>query len=252
MKRFFYILLAFSILLSACRNHDNDIVIEGDFQGGGNALVRLRLVGVNETVGLDSVHMKNGHFAFTVRATDEESEKRASTPMLYQLQLSENNALKTIAKGGDHLYFTANADKIASFYHVKGSEDAVLCAQLDSALSVFIQKAEEWYVVYQQNMENDEVRAGIDSNYMQAVEAHTAYLKDFVQKHPESLSTFMAFYQSYNRRFFLNTEENFGMLENIVQNLKQKYPENPYVVFMQERINLIKFKKAQEKRHDTH
>ena len=243
MKRPIFLWLIFCLLLSACHQRGNDLVIEGDFHNGGNALVRLSLVGAEETVALDSTKMKNGHFSFTLRALDDESRARNTTPMLYKLQLAGNNAIVTIAQGGQHLRFTADAANLVRTYRVSGGEEALLCCQLDSALSVLAQQAEEWYPHYQKNIENDSLRASIEALYMGLVNAHTAYLLDFIQQHPQNMASFMAYYQSYNRRIFIDSETHEDLLRTLIRNLQEKYPDNPYVLLMQQRLERMDLQK---------
>lgn len=249
MRRFFAIWVVVCLLLTACHQRGNEIVLEGDFQGGGSGMVRLALVGTDETVMLDSVRMKNGHFSFALKAHSDPEKERMATPMLYQIKISENNALTTIAKGGEHLCFTADAADIVSTYRVSGGEEAVLVCQLDSALAAFAQKAEQWYAVYEQNIEDDSVRADVEAHYVQAVEAHTDFLRDFIRKHPYNMASFMAFFQNYNRRIFLNNDENADLLGEITRNVQQQYPDNPYILFMQQRQEIMELKKQQ---YDTH
>lgn len=243
MRRLFCLVLALGLLLSACRQRGNDLVFEGDFHNGGNALVRLSLIGADESIVLDSVKMKNGHFCFTLRATDDESRARNATPMLYRLDLGHNNAITTIAQGGQHLRFTADAANLVRTYRVSGGEEALLCCQLDSALSVLAQQAEEWYPYYQKNIENDSIRASIEARYMELVNAHTAYLKDFIQKHPQNMASYIAFYQQYNRRVFLDREQYDGLLRTLTQTLKQQYPDSPYILMMERRMERMDLQK---------
>ena len=246
MRRPICLWLVLCLLLSACHQRGNHLVIEGNIRNGGNALVRLSLVGPDETVVLDSMKMKNGHFSFTLRAKDDESRARAATPMLYRLDLGHNNAITTIAQGGQHLRFTADAANLVRTYRVSGGEEALLCCQLDSALSVLAQQAEEWYPLYQKNIENDSIRAGIEASYMDLVNAHTSYLLDFIQQHPQNLASFMAYYQSYNRRIFIDSEKHEELLRTLIRNLQQKYPDNPYVLLMQERLERMDLLKQTE------
>ena len=243
MKRTLLSLLAFCLLLSACQQRGTNIVIEGDFTHGGNALVRLSLVGPDETVVLDSMKMKDGHFSFTLKANDDESCARAATPMLYRLDLGHNNAITTIAQGGQHLRFTADAANLVRTSRVCGGEEALLCCQLDSALSVLAQQAEEWYPLYQKNIENDSIRAGIEASYMDLVNAHTSYLLDFIQHHPQNMASYMAFYQQYNRRVFLDREKYDDLLRTLTQSLKQQYPDSPYILMMERRMEKMDLQK---------
>lgn len=243
MRRPICLWLVLCLLLSACHQRGNDLVIEGNIHNGGNAMVRLSLVGAEETIALDSTKMKNGHFSFTLRASDDESRARAATPMLYRLDLGHNNAITTIAQGGQHLRFTADAANLVRTYRVSGGEEALLCCQLDSALSVLAQQAEEWYPLYQKNIDNDSLRASIEARYMGLVNAHTAYLLDFIQQHPQNMASFMAYYQSYNRRIFIDGEKHEELLRTLIDNLKQQYPDNPYILLMQQRIEMRELQK---------
>ena len=243
MKRLSCLGLALCLLLSACHRRSDDLVIEGDFHNGGNALVRLSLIGTDETIVLDSVKMQKGHFRFSLHAHDEESAARNSTPMLYKLQLAGNNAIVTIAQGGQHLRFTADASNLVRTYRVEGGEEAMLCCQLDSALTLLALQAEKWYPVYEKNLYNDSIRADIEAPYVELVNSHTAYLLDFIQQHPQNMASYMAYYQSYNRCVFIDRKKNADLLKTLTHNLQQKYPDNPYVHFMQQRIERMDLQK---------
>jgi len=243
MKRLFCLLMAFCLMLSACQQRKSDLVIEGDFQNGGNALVRLSLIGAEETLVLDSMKMKDGHFSFDLRANNDESKSRLATPMLYKLEMANNNAITTIAQGGQHLNFTADAADLVHTYRVTGGEEAILCCQLDSALTVLSQQAEQWFPSYQKNIDNDSIRADIETRYMALVNAHTSYLLDFIEQHPQNLASYMAYYQSYNRRIFLDREQYGDLLRTLTHNLQQKYPDSPYILLMLRRIELMDLQK---------
>lgn len=238
MKKLLFILLSLCLLFS-CQHKKSLIVIEGDIAGASNDKITLALITNEGLEPLDSMRMKNGHFCFELKANDKAARTRAASPMMYQIMLSPYNTLTTIAKGGDHILIQAHAESLIEKYHVSGGEEAVLMGQLDSALHTFVQPADSLYRLYSNDIYNDSLREATEQQYLQLVEHHKQYLKQFIQQHPDQMASFVAFYQSYNRRKFFNEQENKVLLRQITQNLKNKYPENPYVQKMQERLETL-------------
>ena len=249
MKKVLFILLPLCLLLS-CQHKKSLIVIEGDIAGASNDKITLALITNEGLEPLDSMRLKNGHFCFELKATDKSAKERAASPMMYQIMLSPYNTLTTIAKGGDHILIQANAENLIEKYHVSGGEEAVLMGQLDSALHTFVQPADSLYQLYSYDIYNDSLREATEQQYLQLVEHHKQYLKQFIQQHPDQMASFVAFYQSYNRRHFFNEQEDKVLLRQITQNLKNKYPENPYVQKMQERLETLDLMEKERKNQD--
>ena len=132
-------------------------------------------------------------------------------PMMFQLFLSEENSLATMAKKGDRLKITADAEDLTRTYQISGGEEAVLMHQLDSTLTAFVIPTEKLYETYQENSENDSVRADIEAQYVKMLQDHKDYLREFIQNHPDNMASYIAFFQSYNRRnfFFINVVDKF-------------------------------------------
>lgn len=233
------------LLLGACKSSDNQIVIEGELDHGGNKMIRLARIGETGPVMLDSLRMQDGRFTFVLKPTDAEEEQQLSYPMLYQLILSKDNGLTTMAQIGDHLSVTADADRLVQTYRVTGNQEAVWMASLDSALAVFVEKTQPLWNLYQQQMDNDSVREAVEQQYNMLVEQHTRFLHHFIQEHPADFASYMAFYQRYNRRCFFDEQQDFDILKALTDSLSARYPEHPYVMRMQQKVTLI------EQQHDT-
>lgn len=239
------------LLFMACQNKKSQIVIEGDIAGVKNDNIVLAIVTNEGLERLDSMRMKNGHFCFELKADNDAAKARAATPMMYQIMLSPYNTLTTIAKGGDHIVIKAEAESMIDSYRVSGGEEAELLGQLDSALNSFVKPVDELYQVYQKNIEDDSVRADIEKQYLQLLDHHKAYLKNFIQDHPDKMASYVAFYQGYNRRSFFSEQEDRNLLRQITQTLKKQYPDNPYVQNMQRRLELLDFRDQEMNRqHD--
>ncbi len=245
-KSLLFLLTLLSIGLFSCTNKQSQIILEGNLENAHDEMVRVCLVDLEDMVLLDSVKLKDGHFKFVLTAKSEVEKSRFSSPMLYQIFLSNDNTFTTLAQGGDHLFFTADAKDLISTYKVNGSEEAVLMGQLDSALTSFVKPTEQLYEIYQNNLENDSIRADIEQKYVKMLENHKNYLVRFIQQHPKNMASYIAFYQNYNRRNFFDENEDFDMLKTLTLSLKEKYPNNPYIKNMIQHIEVLDLMQQKE------
>lgn len=252
MKKLLFTLLPLCLLLS-CQHKKSLIVIEGDIAGASNNKITLALITNDGLETLDSMKMKNGHFCFELKANDKAAQTRAASPMMYQIMLSPYNTLTTMAKGGDHILIHANAENLIENYHVSGGEEAVLMGQLDSALHAFAQPADSLYRIYSYDIYNDSLGEAVEQQYLQLINHHKQYLKQFIQQHPDKMASFVAFYQSYNRRCFFSAQEDKALLRQITQSLKKQYPDNPYVQNMQHKLEMMDLMEAKRNtEYDTY
>ena len=241
MKKYL-LLLILAVSLAACSDRNTSVTIEGDLTNAGNQMIRLALITADGMDILDSVNMRNGHFSFKISSEDERIKERENAPMMFQLFLSNENGLATMAKKGDRLKITADAQDLTRTYHISGGEEAVLMYQLDSALASFVVPSEKLFEVYQQNIENDSVRADIEAQYVKMLNNHRDYLLDFIDKHPNNMASYIAFYQSYNRRNFFDVYRDLDILKKINTNLSKVYPESEYVKAMMNMVEMVEMR----------
>lgn len=238
LKSFLAILLI-GLLSFSCSNKQQQITIEGSFKNAPNVKIKLALITEDDRLIIDSTNLKDGHFVFNIHANNEIEKARLSAPMLYQLILSYDNTLTTLAQGGDHITITADAQNMAGTYQVQGGTEAVLMGQLDSALAAFVQPTEALYTIYQENIDNDSIRGTIEQDYVQLLDKHKTFLSSFIKGHPNNMASYVAFYQSYNRHSFFSEENDFELLKSITKNLITKYPNHPYLKKMQQRVEVL-------------
>lgn len=219
-------------MLAACTNRHTSVRISGDIQNGNTQKIVLALITSEGMELIDSANLKNGHFDFKVSSENELIKERENTPMMFQLFLTEDNSLATMAKKGEKLVITADAKDLTKTYHISGGEEAVLMHQLDSALTQFVTKSEKLYETYQKNIENDSSRAEIEAKYVKTLQNHRKYLEDFIATHPNNMASYIAFYQSYNRRNFFDMYQDLDLLKQINTNMSKVYPESEYVKTM--------------------
>lgn len=239
MKKALFCALLLSVLLFSCQYKKSQITIDGSFKNGGNEMIWLACITSDDVIMLDSVKMNDGNFSFDIKAESEHEKSRVQTPMMYQIISKSGIALTTLAQGGDHISFTGDAKDLFSTYHVQGCEEALLMWQLDSALSSFIKPTEALYQTYQENLEDDSVRAEVESNYVKLLANHKQYLTQFIKNHPNNIASYVAFYQGYNRRTFFTEDADYEMLKTLTLSLQKVYPENQYVKSMTQRLEVL-------------
>ena len=227
--------------------------MEGTLQNAHREVVRLAIVGADGETIVDSVRVKEGAFKFSIPAETIERYVQRDLPMMYRLILSYDNQMTTMARCGEHLKINADARNLAGTYRISGGTEAVLFGQLDSALSVFVRQNEKLYDIYQQQLDDDSVRADIECKYMNLVQQHRQFLDDFIQQHPHNMAAYIAFYQSYNRREFFSETEDSALLKSITNALQKQYPEHPYLEKMKLRLEVLELQEQQRKEYnDTH
>ena len=233
------LLIIMAMILASCADRNVSVNISGDIQNGGDKMLRLALITAEGMDIIDSANMRDGHFEFKISSEDERIKERENAPMMFQLFLSEENSLATMAKKGERLKITADAEDMTRTYHISGGEEAMLMHQLDSSLTAFVIPTEKMYETYQKNSENDSVRAEIEAQYVKMLQDHKNYLRGFIQNHPDNMASYIAFFQSYNRRNFFDIYQDLGMLKQINNNLSRVYPESEYVKAMKNMANMI-------------
>ena len=233
------LLIIMAMILASCADRNVSVNISGDIQNGGDKMLRLALITTEGMDIIDSANMRDGHFEFKISSEDERIKERENAPMMFQLFLSEENSLATMAKKGERLKITADAEDMTRTYHISGGEEAMLMHQLDSSLTAFVIPTEKMYETYQKNSENDSVRAEIEAQYVKMLQDHKNYLRGFIQNHPDNMASYIAFFQSYNRRNFFDIYQDLGMLKQINNNLSRVYPESEYVKAMKNMANMI-------------
>jgi hypothetical protein len=253
MKKLLLFLIVATTLV-ACADRNVSVKISGDIQNGGNQMIRLALITAEGMDIIDSAMMRDGHFEFKISSEDERIKERENAPMMFQLFLSEENSLATMAKKGDRLQITADVQDLARTYSISGGEEAVLMHQLDSTLTAFVIPTEKMFEHYEENMYNDSVKAEIEAEYVSMLQQHRQYLEDFIDKHPNNMACYIAFFQSYNRRTFFDPLEDLDVLKQINANMMKVYPESEYVKAMVNMADMIELRRpapAQESPDST-
>lgn len=240
------LLMIMAMFIASCADRNVSVKIEGDIQNGGDQMIRLALITAEGMDMIDSANLRNGHFEFKISSENERIKERENAPMMFQLFLSEDNSLATMAKKGERLKLTADAQDLTRTYQITGGEEAALMHQLDSTLTAFVIPSEKLYETYQKNNDNDSIRAAIEAQYVKMLREHKKFLHDFIQNHPNNMASYIAFFQSYNRRNFFDIYQDLDILKQINNNLSKVYPESEYVKAMKNMAALVESRMATE------
>ena len=228
--------LCLSLLLLFSCSHKNDIHIEGHLENGNGRMLYLSLLNADGLQLVDSVVVRRSTFNFNISQKNIKQWTGSDDPVFLQLSFTDDNALTTLAKGGETVHLKADANKLVSTYLVEGEEDAMLMWQLDSALSKFVQYTDTLLQIYQYYMDDDSARSWVEWHHNRAVEKHQQYLRNFITTHPKSFSSMIAFYQKYDNLRFLDKKENADLLRMLTDSLAECYPNSQYVRYLQSRI----------------
>lgn len=239
MRKHFLLIGLLVLLLSACQNRNVAVTISGNLSNADNQMIRLALITADGMDFIDSTNLRNGQFEFKISSDNELIKERENAPMMFQLFLTEDNCLATMAKKGEHLKITADAKDMVRTYNISGGEEAVLIHQLDSSLTAFVIPSEKLYEEYQKTMEDDSARAEIEAQYVVMLQNHRQYLENFIITHPNNMASYIAFYQSYNRRNFFDIYHDLDVLKKINANMQKVYPESEYVKSMKNIVEMV-------------
>ena len=235
MKKLVFFL---SLLLLFSCSHKNDIRIEGNLKNGNGRVLYLSLLTADGLQKLDSSVVRHNSFQFNVKKNMLADFLADEEPGFLQLNFSPDNGLTTLAKPGQTVHVTADANDLIRTYRVEGPEDALLMWQLDSALASFAQYTDTLLHIYQYYMDDDSVRSGVEQRYNRAVVAHQQFLRNFITMHPNSFSTMIAEYQVYNQHRFFDETEDAELLRMLTDSLAANYPDSRYVRYLQSRLKL--------------
>lgn len=227
IKKIGFAVLMLCLLCLGCDRYSG-VQFEGTVSGAEGKFVTVSLIHPNGEKNADSVQIRNGVFQLNFPVEDD-------NPHFFEISLRNDNAFTTLAKRGETLCLEADASSLVRSYQISGSHDAELMQQLDRRLSLFADSAEillEWFEIGN----DDSLHAQIERAHNQITANHAAFLRQFIQDNPQSLSCLAAFYQRYNRCFFLHEEENIELLETIHKNLQVKYPDSEDVKWVGNRL----------------
>lgn len=230
----YWLLLLLSAFIFSCQNKEEIFRINGTFNKNYKGKIYLSEITPEGPILLDSTIVKANQFRFKIK-----KKNHIPQPAFYQLWTSSVNGLVTIGREGETVNITADPENMVKSYLVSGGDDAILMWQLDQMLKTFIDTIDRLYNIYETYIEEDSVREEIELKYQELLCQYQEILKKFISENKTSLVVIPAFYQVYNRRRFLDENENSAILKMILDELRVQFPNNENVIWLEKRVKIV-------------
>ena len=239
MKQGLFLLLII-ILASACNSGDKYIV-KGHIEGAEGKMIYLERMDLNQTVTLDSTKLKHGDFEF--------KQDRLNEPTFLILKLTSNNYITLLADTIETIVVNAEAKNLETSYQLRNSIGSVYIQMFNKRIRKLNTELNTLVAKYQASSENDkETRATLENEYSEKLQAHKAFVGEFIMENPRSFAGYYALFQ--------NLDDNTSILDvynkkdqvyfsTLATSLNLYYPESERASHL---YNYVLGAKAQQQR----
>jgi len=236
--------LSIPLLIYSCNN--NGVVIKGKLENPKGSYIYLQELSVDGKGSFDSLLLsKSGSFKF---------KHDLSYPVFYTLWVGKNRKYITLlAKPGERIKITANADSLFQTYQLKGSDESLNLQLLTRRFNKTINTCDSLNTVYRQfltshNPNIANIQAILNMTYTNALEEQRKFTISFIEKNPSSLASIMALYQKLDSTtWVLGKEEDLKYYTKVDSALYKKYRSSPHVNALHANIQQIKEQKEKLK-----
>jgi peroxiredoxin len=242
-KKIIHIIFSLLILahIFSC-NRDEDTattVIKGRFSAHSDEYVYLEEIKVHDVIMLDSMKANGkGDFKFMLKQKQDGFYLVKTTKDDSYLVLQLNR--------GEKVEVDSDSAVFLNGYSVAGSPGSVLLldfevfmikqkVRIDSLYNVFIREQ------YQPDFLD--VKSQLDSIYQVIVDNQKAYIREFIEEHPSSLTTLMVVNRKLGRAEILDEDEDFEYFHKLDSALMIRYPDNDHALDNHERVEKIRLRK---------
>ena len=242
-KKIIHIIFSLLILahIFSC-NRDEDTattVIKGRFSAHSDEYVYLEEIKVHDVIMLDSMKANDkGDFKFMLKQKQDGFYLVKTTKDDSYLVLQLNR--------GEKVEVDSDSAVFQNGYSVAGSPGSVLLldfevfmikqkVRIDSLYNVFIREQ------YQPDFLD--VKRQLDSIYQVIVDNQKAYIREFIEEHPSSLTTLMVVNRKLGRAEILDEDEDFEYFHKLDSALMIRYPDNDHALDNHERVEKIRLRK---------
>ncbi|MDF1550399.1 MAG: TlpA disulfide reductase family protein [Bacteroidales bacterium] len=223
MNKLFFIIIGL-VLFAACGGKlgDNEFLVKGVIENSADKTLFLSEFTATGPVTVDSVVLdKSGEFKLT---------GKTSYPKFYMLRISPNEYVTLLLDSAAIITFNADAKDFVNSYKVEGSKDMDLVTLLSNRLAAThasIDSLGQIYQSYEEMNMSDSVKAVIDAEFNEVVEAQRAFSKKFVDENAASMASMLALSQQLvpNVSVFVIPDE-FSYFEKVDSALNKLYPQS--------------------------
>jgi peroxiredoxin len=227
--------ITISLVIYSCDK--NGVVIKGKMDNPKGSYVYLQELTVDGKGLSDSVMLsKSGFFKF----------KREQTyPVFYSMWIGQNREYITLlAKPGERIKITGNADSLFQTYQVTGSQESKNVQVLTQRFNKTLNSLDSLNNVYLQFLNSRNIaniRQILSMNYSNVVDEQRKFTISFIDKNPSSLACILALYQKLDTSsWVLYKEDDLKYYIKVDSALFKEYRNSPHVNALHANIQRMK------------
>lgn len=220
------LLLMAGMIITSCNTSPkaDEAWIEGTLTGNSLPQIILEELTPDGVQKIDSVAVIHDKFKFKVRLQETS---------FYFVRFSSNNFISLILEPGKKVSIKAPADSLGYPSELTGSPENKLLLELNHKLDDCYKTTDSLSKIFKESQDSDQfdsVKTAIDSTYYRMFYAHKSWLENYINVHPTSLTTIVAFYQTLGRRTFFSAAEDYETMKIVDQNLMKAFPKNKHAL----------------------
>lgn len=219
------VLIFVMIIVNSCTNKPkaDEVIIEGKLMGESFSQIVVEELTPDGVQKIDSVSVINNKFNIKLKVVETG---------FYFLRFSSTNFLSLILEPGSLIKIVAPADSLGYPTEITGCDENLKMLELNHRLDGCYRVTDSLSKIFEKYQGTelfDSVKVTIDSAYYDMFYSHKAWLQEYIHKNSASITTIVAFYQTLGRRSFFRSEDDFGIMQAIDNNLQKRYPKNKHV-----------------------
>jgi thiol-disulfide isomerase/thioredoxin len=228
MKRFVMILWI-AAAVAGCGKNDK-VVIKGTINEVKDGVVYLDQSDVDKSTVIDSATIKRGRFKFSTTITG---------PEFLQIRFDNNDFIGLLATPGEEISLALGSAPMVMNYTVSGSPGSELTRELDQHLFTTKVKLDSLTKIYT-GISDEEIAvrgAGLEKDYVDAVEAQRKYNIGFILENITSIASIKALYQRIDENtYVLYQPRDLQYLKIVSDSLSVKYPVSRHVRALKDNV----------------
>jgi peroxiredoxin len=239
--RNFSIVVIFALLWS-CEKEETGFTVSGKLKNAEGQIVYLHEMTSTELIPVDSVTIDTSG-TFTLRGIS--GEKR-----FYAVLSHTGSYAYLIAKTGDRIILSGDANDLPGSYSVEGSEDSRLIRELTLEQNRTIERIRRLSDVFNDSLHSPDftnIKLRLDSVYQGIVDAQREFTFRFIEENLNSQASLMALYQQIGpRHYLLDPEVDFRYYNMVDSSLYILYPESDAAKDLHRQVEELKQRKQME------
>lgn len=210
-------------------------MIEGNISNIENTWILIYEMEPKQMVVIDSVKTSGkGEFEIGFPASEHG---------FYNFIFPDRSMIPVIAGPGDDLGIRADASDIERSYTVTGSEDSELLREFFQYSVSNERKVDSLGRIFEENRGSPDfhiIRGLLDQSFTRIFVDQQEFTREFIRKHPGSLSSLVALYYQLSNNNVLDMVEDIELYELVAANLADEYSSNKHYLHLRKSVDDIR------------